>query len=156
VFDDYLRLDLGGRVVECHYFGAANTPGDTITYVPEAKAAWTGNVTGGIFGLGLESDAATFLGALTRFIQTLDIETLIPAHRPPAGSGLLRDYLVYFSEVADGVRKAVGAGCSLGETLDRVLQSDQFSLPAGDPNAAVMTGRHRYNVQRTYQAMSAE
>ena len=47
VFDDYLRIDLGGKVVELHYFGPANTPGDTITYVPEAKVAWTGNMTGG-------------------------------------------------------------------------------------------------------------
>ncbi len=156
VFDDYLRLDLGGRVVECHYFGPANTPGDTITYVPEAKAAWTGNMTGGMFGLGLETDAATFLGTLTRFVQRLENETLIPAHRPPAGPELLGDYLVYFSEVTGEVRKAISAGCSLEETLGRVVQSERFSLPAGDPNAAVMTGRHRYNVQRTYLAMAGQ
>ncbi len=154
VFDDYLRLDLGGRVVECHFFGPANTPGDTITYVPEAKAAWTGNVTGGIFGLALETDAPTYMKTLTRFIQTLDVETLVPAHMPMVGADYLGKYLLYFSEVTAGVRKAVGEGCSLDETLERVVQSETFSLPPEDPRAAVMTGRHQYNVRRTYLALN--
>jgi len=153
VFDDYLRIDLGDRQVELHYFGPANTPGDTITYVPEAKVAWTGNLTGGIFGLALESDASTFLGTLTRFIQTLSIEMLIPAHRPPAGANLLSEYLTYFSEVTAGVQIAVSSGWSLEETLERVVQSEAFSLPPENPMANIMTGRHRYNVQRTYMAL---
>lgn len=153
VFDDYLRLDLGSRVVECHYFGPANTPGDTITYVPEAKAAWTGNVTGGIFGLALESDAPTYMETLTRFVQRLDIERLIPAHMPMVGADILGRYLLYFSEVTGGVRKAIADGCTLEETLKRVVQSEAFSLPPGDPRASVMTGRHLYNVRRTYLAL---
>ena len=71
VFDDYLLIDLGGQVIELHWFGPANTPGDTIAYVPSARAAWTGNMTGGSFGLALESDAPTFLGTLSRFIRTI-------------------------------------------------------------------------------------
>ena len=47
VFDDYLRLDLGDRVVEIYHFGPGNTPGDTVVYVPEARVAWTGNLVGG-------------------------------------------------------------------------------------------------------------
>ncbi len=154
VFDDFLRIDLGGRVVEIHCFGPANTPGDTITYVPEAQVAWTGNLTGGIFGLALESDAPTFLATLTRFIQTLGINTLVPAHRSLAGPELLGDYLLYFSEVTAGVRNAVSAGWSLEKTMEKVVQSEKFSLPSSDPKAAVMTGRHRYNVKRTYQALT--
>ncbi|MEE9241298.1 MAG: MBL fold metallo-hydrolase, partial [bacterium] len=155
VFDGYLRLDLGGRAVECHYFGPANTPGDTITYVPEAKAAWTGNVTGGIFGLALETDAPTYMETLTRFIRRLDVEILVPAHMPMVGAEYLGRYLLYFSEVTEGVRKAIGAGCSLEETLKRVSQSETFSLPPEDPRSIVMTGRHQYNVRRTYLALSA-
>ena len=65
--------------------GAANTPGDTIVYVPEAKAAWTGNMTGGIFGLALETDAMVFRDTLRRFINTLNINLIVPAHRSLAG-----------------------------------------------------------------------
>ncbi len=156
VFDDYLRIDLGGRVVEIHYFGPANTPGDTITYVPEAQVAWTGNVTGGIFGLALESDAPTFLATLTRFVQTIGIQTLVPAHRPLAGAELLGEYLLYFSEVTAGVRSAVSAGWSLEKTMAKVVQSKTFSLPPEDPRAAVMTGRHLYNVMRTYRSLTQQ
>src|SRR5438309_11147519 len=42
--DEYLELDLGGRVVELHHFGHGNTPGDTVVFVPEARVAWTGNL----------------------------------------------------------------------------------------------------------------
>src|SRR5258708_39046685 len=50
VLDEYLELDLGGRVVELYHFGHGNTPGDTVVYVPEARVAWTGNL---IVGEGL-------------------------------------------------------------------------------------------------------
>ena len=85
VFDDYLRIDLGGKVVELHYFGPANTPGDTITYVPEAKVAWTGNMTGGNLIVPLESDAPTYMNTIARFAQTLEVETLIPPTTPCRG-----------------------------------------------------------------------
>jgi cyclase len=155
IFDDYLRIDLGNRIVEVHYFGPANTPGDTITYVPEAQVAWTGNMTSGIFGLALETDAPTFMATLTRFVQALDIKTLVPAHRPLASAELLGEYLLYFSEVTVGVRNAIRLGWSLEETVDRVVQSEKFSLPLKDPKAAVMTSRHRYNVWKTYLALTA-
>jgi cyclase len=44
VLDEYLELDLGGRVVELYHLGHGNTPGDTVVYVPEARTAWTGNL----------------------------------------------------------------------------------------------------------------
>jgi cyclase len=43
VFDHYLQVDLGGRVVELWHFGPGNAPGDTVVYVPDARVAWTGN-----------------------------------------------------------------------------------------------------------------
>lgn len=44
MFDDHLALDLGGREVELWHFGPGNSPGDTVVWVPEARAAWTGNL----------------------------------------------------------------------------------------------------------------
>ncbi|OGP68859.1 MAG: hypothetical protein A2170_07820, partial [Deltaproteobacteria bacterium RBG_13_53_10] len=110
VFDDYLRIDLGGQAVELYWFGPANTPGDTITYVPGAKVAWTGNMTGGSFGLALESDAPTFLGTLIRFIRTIEVERLIPGHAPILGPSDLWLYLLYFSQLTSDVKKALSEG----------------------------------------------
>ncbi len=117
VFEDYLRIDLGGQIVELHWFGPANTPGDTITYVPSAKAAWTGNMTGGSFGLALESDAPTFLGTLIRFIQTIEAKTLIPGHGPILEPSVLWLYILYFSQLTNDIKKALSAGWTLRETL---------------------------------------
>ena len=156
VFDDSLHIDLGGQIVEIHWFGPANTPGDTITYVPSAKAAWTGNMTGGSFGLALESDAPTYLGTLTRFVQTIEVEKLIPAHAPILGPSDLWVYLVYFSQLTHDIKKALSAGWTLEETLDRTPLGEAFRLPPADPRAPFMEGRHSYNVRRTYLSLAGE
>jgi len=46
VFDDHTEVDLGGRTVQLWHFGPGNSPGDTVVWVPEARAAWTGNMLG--------------------------------------------------------------------------------------------------------------
>ncbi len=154
VFDEYLRIDLGGQIVELHWFGPANTPGDTIIYVPSAKAAWTGNMTGGSFGLALESDAPTFLGTLTRFIQTIEVKTLIPGHGPVLEPSILWQYMLYFSQLTIDVRKALSAGWTLEETIERTPMGEAFRLPPSDARAPFMQGRHSYNVRRTYLSMA--
>ncbi|MEE9276103.1 MAG: MBL fold metallo-hydrolase [bacterium] len=156
VFDDYLRIDLGGRVVELHHFGAANTPGDTITYVPEAKAAWTGNMTGGSLVIALESDAPTYLRSIARFAQALEIETLIPAHNPLSTGALLGGYLQYLSAVTNAVRGALSAGWTLAEAMERVtLDMEAPYAPAADhPRLAFFGDLHRYNVQITYKSLA--
>jgi cyclase len=156
VFDDRLRIDLGGQIVEIHWFGPANTPGDTITYVPAARAAWTGNMTGGSFGLALESDAPTFLGTLTRFIQTIEVETLIPGHSAPLGPSDLWLYMVYFSQLTNDMKRALNAGWKLEETLERIPMGEAFRLPPADPRATFMEGRHRYNVRRSYLSLTGK
>lgn len=156
VFDDHLRINLGGQIVEIHWFGPANTPGDTITYVPAARAAWTGNMTGGSFGLALESDAPTFLGTLTRFIQTVEVGTLIPGHSAPLGPSDLWLYMAYFSQLTNDMKRALNAGWTLEETLERIPIGEAFRLPPADPRAPFMEGRHRYNVRRTYLSLTGE
>ena len=156
VFDDHLRIDLGGQVVDVHWFGPANTPGDTITSVPAARVAWTGNVTGGSFGLALESDAPTFLGTLTRLIQTIEVGTLIPGHSAPLGPSDLWVYMVYFSGLTNDMKQALNAGWTLEETLERIPMDAAFRLPPSDPRAPFMEGRHRYNVRRTYLSLTGK
>ncbi len=156
VFDDHLRIDLGGTVVEVHWFGPANTPGDTITSVPAARVAWTGNVTGGSFGLALESDAPTFLGTLTRLIQTIEVGTLIPGHSAPLGPADLWVYMDYFSRLTNDLKRALREGWTLEETLARIPMAEEFRPPPADPRAPFMEGRHRYNVRRSYLSLTGE
>jgi len=155
VFEDSLRIDLGGQGVELHWFGPANTPGDTITYVPSAKAAWTGNMTGGgTFSLALESDAATFMETLARFVRTLEVETLVPAHSPLSGPSILWRDMTYYARVTSAVNKALSAGWTLPQALDRTPLWDEYALPPTDPGAGVQVARHRYNVRKTFLSLT--
>ena len=156
VFDDYLRIDLGGKVVELHYFGPANTPGDTITYVPEAKVAWTGNMTGGNLVIALESDAPTYMNTIARLTQTLEVETLIPAHNPMSGPELLGGYMQYLSDVTQAVRGAVSAGWTLAETMDRIpfALDRPYSPPEDHPLIGYFRDLHSYNVMKTHQSFT--
>ncbi|MEE9612879.1 MAG: MBL fold metallo-hydrolase, partial [Desulfatiglandales bacterium] len=82
VFDRYLQVDLGGRVVELYYFGPGNTPGDTVVYVPEQRVAWTGNL---VIGEGsipflIEGGAKAYMETIAHFAQTLEVEIIIPGH----------------------------------------------------------------------------
>jgi cyclase len=154
VFDDYLRIDLGGQIVELHWFGPANTPGDTITYVPSAKAAWMGNMTGGgTFSLALESDAPTFMETLARFVRTLEVETLVPSHSPLSGPDGLWQDMTYYARVTSMVNSALSAGWALQETIERTPLWEEFSLPPTDPRAKNQIARHRYNVQKTFLSL---
>lgn len=156
VFDDFLRLDLGGIEVELHYFGPANTPGDTVTYVPSARAAWTGNMTGGNLVIALESDAPTYMDAIARFARALEVDTLIPAHNPPSSGALLGGYLQYLSQVTNAVRGAVRSGSSLDEAMKNIPldMSQPYAPPADHPRIDFFRHLHAYNVQKTYQALS--
>lgn len=156
VFDDRLTIDLGGQTVELYWFGPANTPGDTITYAPAARAAWTGNMTVGAFGLALESDAPTYLATLARFAQTLAPETLVSGHAPLSDATVIGRYMLYFSELTDAVKQALGDGLSLEEAEDRVVLFDAFAPPPDHPRPDIVNGRHRYNVRRTYLSLAGE
>lgn len=157
VFDDYLRLDLGGRIVELYHFGPGNTPGDTVVYVPEARVAWTGNLMLGAGSIPflIEGGAGRYLQTISRFAGTIEVETIIPGHAGLATAAHFDRYLSYLSWLLRSVRGAVQAGQSLEETLaatpldERFLLPEPFRLQAGP----FFNGVHRWNVQKTYQEL---
>ena len=119
VFDDHLTIDLGDRVVEIYHFGAGNTPGDTVVYVPEAKVAWTGNL---VVGEGtvppiFEGNVAAYLATIARFRNSLDVATIVPGHGQMTTGAILGRYFAYLSALIDAVQRATDAGRSLEETL---------------------------------------
>lgn len=159
VFDRYLRIDLGGRVVELHHFGPGNTPGDTVVYAPEAKIAWTGNL---VVGEGtippiFEGGAGRYLDTIARFRATLDVRTIVPGHGALTTGAILGRYLGYLSDLIGSVLEAVSGGRSLDETLARLPLAPGYTPDAGSPAAyaAFLSGLHRLNVQRTYLEAAA-
>jgi cyclase len=161
VLDEYLELDLGGRVVELYHFGHGNTPGDTVVYVPEARVAWTGNL---IVGEGsipflIEGGAGEYLETMAKFAHTLEVATIIPGHGLLCSGGIFGRYLPYLSELIESVRKSIRAGQSLQQAIAATPLWPQYSQGAGSemaPFVAFRAGVHRWNVWRTYQGMAGD
>ncbi|MFQ5664513.1 MAG: MBL fold metallo-hydrolase [Terriglobia bacterium] len=160
VFDDYLRLELGGRGVEVYHFGPGNTPGDTVVYVPEAKVAWTGNlvVGEGTIPFLIEGGAGNYQETMARFARTLEVGTIVPGHGSMTSGAILGRYLRYLSELIGSVRQATREGRSLEETLASLPLGEQYAIPADSPLAQLgplLSGFHRWNVQKTYLELNA-
>lgn len=158
VFDRYLRLDLGGRVVELHHFGPGNTPGDTVVYLPAEKIAWTGNL---ILGEGtipilINGGAAQYLETVSRFAGTLQVDTIVPGHGLPTSGAIFGRYLRYLSDLIELARRAKRAGRSLEETLAgnplgaEYLPASNSDSPQAPYARRFLPGVHSLNVLRTY------
>ncbi|MED5579788.1 MAG: MBL fold metallo-hydrolase [Nitrospinota bacterium] len=156
IFDDFLEINLGGITVELHYFGPANTPGDTITYVPSAKCAWTGNMTGGNLIITLESDASTYLESIRKFSNFLDVDLLIPAHNPMSDGNILDKYILYLTQLIYSVEKSKIDGKSLDETTKATpLDLNQpYSPPIDHSRIKFFEELHTFNVSRAYESIS--
>ena len=154
-FEDTLRLDLGGRVVELYHFGQGNTPGDTVVYVPEVKTAWTGNLILGAWSIpwAIEGDTPAYLETLARMAARLDIETIVGGHILMTSGETLNTYQRYLSGHINAVEDAIGDGQTLDQTLDSLPLDESYLPPADSPLAQarpVFQGFHLWNVKKTY------
>ena len=159
VLDEYLELDLGGRVVELYHFGHGNTPGDTVVYVPEAKAAWTGNLVlgGDMPPFLLEGHPEEFLMTLANFARTLDVRTIVPGHGPLTTAKALATDLDYLATLIQSMRESVAAGRSLEETMASSPLAERFIPPLGDQAPRLLPfyqGVHTQNVWQVYREMA--
>ena len=158
-FDEAMTIDLGGRVIELYHFGSGNTPGDTVVYVPEARAAWTGNL---VLGEGtipflIEGGAEEYIATLARFVQTVDARTIIPGHAFPTTGAILGRYLAYLNDLIHMVRDAWLQGITLDEVLDGNELPAAYVIPADSPLAGFNvfnSGIHSWNVRVTYSELA--
>lgn len=158
-FDETMRIDLGGRVVELYHFGSGNTPGDTVVYVPEARVAWTGNL---VLGEGtipflIEGGALDYLATIARFAQTLDARTIVPGHAFPTSGAILGRYFAYLNDLVYTARGARLQGLTLEEVLSGNELSAAYVIPADSPLAAFNdfnNAVHRWNLRATYSPLT--
>lgn len=158
-FDDYLQIDLGGRIVELFHFGPGNTPGDTVVWVPDARVAWTGNLVNGegtippIFEGGTEQ----YLSTVASFAATLQPRVIVPGHGALTGGAQLGRYLDYLSGLLGTVRAAIANHKSIEQTVaSHPLGADWIPADGtpGAPLADWMRGLHELNVRTTYHDQS--
>ena len=154
VFERFLHIDLGGRIVEIHHFGQGNTPGDTIVYLPESRVAWTGNfiIGEGTIPFLIEGKAGEWIQSLSRLTRRLAVGAIVPGHGAMTDSRIVGRYLRYLNALLGTIREEIREG----KTEEQVLADNPLSgefLPADESateEAALLRGIHLWNLQRVY------
>ena len=104
-FDDRITLRLGHRDVQVLFLGRANTAGDAVVYVPDAKVVMTGDILVHPFPFATQSYIGEW-GAVLRRIEAMDVDTIVPGHGP-----VMRDkkYLVEIASLMESIDAQVRA-----------------------------------------------
>ncbi|MGO4213721.1 MBL fold metallo-hydrolase, partial [Terriglobus sp. YAF25] len=127
VVPDMISVDLGGRTVEIRHLGFAQTPGDLVVWVPEAKVLWVGNMIQAPSPAlpwlleGRHHDTIETLSRVQAFLP--EDATIIPGHGRPMRPADIDFPLKYLRELDGSVRKALDEGRSAEEAPDVVVMA---------------------------------
>lgn len=151
---DEMTVDLGGRRVEIRQFGFAQTDGDLFVWVPEAEVMWTGNpliAEAPAIPWLLDGKHAESLATMRRVRAFLpEGAMLVPGHGRPVDVEAIDAHIAYLDALDREVRRAVAAGLTLDETVERV------HLPRFADYAIYGWVHAQLNVPQAYQALQAE
>ena len=123
---DYIRIDLGDRIVEVRRFGFGQTLGDLQVWLPDAKVLWVGNTVIGPAPLVpwlTEGGHKQSLDTLRRIKAFLPKDAVIASgHSVPfkvndKNNGI-DHHIKYLSALDQKAHEAVTQGMSLMETVD--------------------------------------
>jgi cyclase len=155
-FDDEWSIDLGGRRVEARFFGTGMSPNDTVVYVPAARVAWTGNL---IFGDGTipwaqAGGIRTYRATLERLSKALDIATIVPGHGQLTTGGAVTLYKRYLDDIQESAATAVRERVTFDQFVATAKVPSKFRIT--EPLIPLMTGFHRWNLQRAFREAEAK
>ena len=153
-FTDRLTVKVGGRDIELIEVGPAHTAGDTIAYVPSARAVYTGDI------LFIGGAPIVWAGPLENWIaacdliNSLDVDVVVPGHGPltdKSGVSRVREYLSFvLTEASARQEQGMDAFDAAREICADIL---------GDPNKSFATwkefGRISVNVDTVYRSKDA-
>ena len=115
-FNERVTVRLGNRNVELLWLGRANTAGDAVIYVPDAKVVITGDILVHPFPFATQSYIGEW-AAVLRKIEAMDTVAIVPGH------GLvMRDkkYLVDIAELLESIMKQARASYQPGMTAEEL------------------------------------
>ena len=152
LFDDEVRLDLGGVHVRVRGVGPNHTRGDTVMFVEEDRVLFTGDVVMSVF-----PSASAQAGSVDKWIANMmEFEALAPTIVVPAHGRLgdiqsIRRYRDYLTAVRDETRAAKRQGQSLEETQKSLapLLAQRFADLA--PATGQPTGRINPAIQMAFR-----
>jgi cyclase len=125
-FEEELNLRVGTKTVRLLEVGPAHTRGDTLVYVPEDRAIFTGDI------LFIESHPIIWTGTVSNWIRAcetilaLDVETIVPGHGPITDKQGVVRLKGYFEYLLNEVRLRFEAGLSVQEAA-RDISLDAYA-----------------------------
>jgi glyoxylase-like metal-dependent hydrolase (beta-lactamase superfamily II) len=133
-FDREMIVGLGGRDVRLTFLGRANTAGDTVVYVPDARIVATGDLLVGPTPYATASFLREWVGVFDQLAR-IDVAAVVPGHGPVEHdwrhATLVRTLL---QSVIEQVDRAVAKGFSLDDTRKAVdVAAIRDQMTAGDP-----------------------
>jgi glyoxylase-like metal-dependent hydrolase (beta-lactamase superfamily II) len=152
LFDDEIRLDLGGVHVRVKGVGPNHTRGDTVMFVEEDRVLFTGDVVMAYF-----PSANAQAGSVDKWIANMnELEALapavvVPAHGRLGDVALIRSYRDYLTAVRDETRAAKRQGQTVEQAQQALAPAlaqrfPGLALPNGQP-----TGRINAAIQMAYR-----
>jgi cyclase len=144
-FSGALTLDVAGRRVELVDIGPAHTRSDVIAYVPDARTVFTGDI---LFVAGTPiiwaGPVSNWLAAC-RYIEALDVDTIVPGHGPVTDKRGPRDVRRYLEFVRDETAQRQQAGMTAEDAAGDIELGEFADL--ADPERIVI------NVESIYREL---
>ena len=146
VTDDLERLELGGRVIDLHYFADAHFPGDIVIWLPHERIAFAGDhvYTDRLLSIRAFTDAGSWLTAFEHLLA-LDPLVIVPGHGRVTDAAGARaatgDYLAF---IAEGVERLADEMAGVDAALDELGDAPGFA------HLEHYDELHRANVTQAY------
>ena len=148
------KLNLGNKIVELHYFGPGMSPSDTVVYVPDARAAWTGNL---IFGKGSipwarSEIVSDYLKSMKNFQRKIDPKIIVSGHGQISDGDIVEKYISYLDYVLEFSRSLKKENISIEEYVKTLNIPPEYLIE--DDIKELMEGFHKWNVLNSYKQVT--
>lgn len=152
LFDDEVRLDLGGVHVRVKGVGPNHTRGDTVMWVEEDRVLFTGDVVMAFFPnpSAQAGSVDKWLANMAEF-EALAPTVVVPAHGRLGDVQLVRQYRDYLTAVRDETRAAKRQGQSVEQIQQALSPALAQRFAALAPPNGQSTGRINTAIQMVYR-----
>ena len=116
-FDDQMRINFGGRILDLYWFGRGHTDGDLVIHLPEERLVLTGDLFAGMGTAGFVrlidysggGSLAEWSGTLEK-VLALDFDRVIPGHSEVTDRAGVQAYLDEIVQMQDLISEMHEAG----------------------------------------------
>jgi cyclase len=157
-FEERITLKLGHREAQVMWLGRANTAGDALVYVPDAKVLMTGDVLVHPFPFATQSYIGEW-AAVLRKVDAMDATTIVPGHGPVMRDrAYLHEVAALMQSIADQVKVSYRDGMPLDELRKHVDVAEHRKRIAGeDPFIGVnLDAAIASSIERAWQQARGE